>query len=54
MSRGRVCGFKRALGYTVSWLSTSKIGLYGCVIGTLGLVVVVVVIVVVLVVGCGL
>ena len=53
MSRGRVCGFKRALGYTVSWLSTSKIGLYGCVIGTLGMVVVVV-IAVVLVVGCGL
>ena len=41
----------------VSWLSASKIGLHGCVIGTLGLVAVVVVIAivaVVLVVGCGL
>ena len=53
MSRGIVSYFKGALGYTVSWLSTSKIGLYGCVIGTLGMVVVVV-IAVVLVVGCGL
>ena len=40
----------------VSWLSASKIGLHGCVISTLGLVVVVViaVVAVVLVVGCGL
>ena len=40
----------------MSWLSASKIGLQGCVIGPLGLVVAVVIAVVaiVLVVGCGL
>ena len=40
----------------MSWLSASKIGLHGCVIGTLGLVVVVVIVVVAifLVVACGL
>ena len=37
----------------MSWLSASKTGLHGCVIGTLGLVFIVV-IDVVLVVGCGL
>ena len=44
-----------ALGYVVSWLLASKIGLHCCIIGTLGLVVVVIVAaVVVLVVGYGL
>ena len=57
LSRGKVCGFIRALGYVVSWLSASKTSLHCCIIGTLGLVIVVVVaaiVVVILVVGCGL
>jgi len=45
-----------ALGYVVSWLLASKIGLHCCIIGTLGLVVVVVIVAIVgvLVVGYGL
>ena len=47
-----VCGFKRSLGYVMSWLSTSKTGICSYVVFVLELVVVVVV--VVLVVGGGL
>ena len=52
---GRVRGFIRALGDTMSWFMASKTSLLCCIIVTLGLVVVAAIAaIVVLVVGCGL